>query len=378
MIVTGEASGDLHGANLVRAMLKRNPLLSFTGMGGSEMATAGVNLLCDAGKVSVVGVAEVVSRLPDIFKAQHILKKQLACSQPDLLIIIDLPDFNLMLAKKAKQLGVPVFYYICPQVWAWRSGRTKTILKRVDTAGVILPFEEKFLRDRGVEASYVGHPLLDTVEISENRDVFLKRLSISHDSVCIGLLPGSREREISTLLPIFLEAAKLLQEKIDKKITFLIPLASTITETELNKHGVEEYSQYLDIHVVSENRYNMMAACNTVVAASGTVTLELALLNTPMVVTYRLSPLSYFLGNLLVKLKHFSLVNLIAEREIVPELLQDEVTPEKIALLLHELSFDQEKRSQLLDGLGTVRKVLGGKGASDKAASLALEMISNN
>lgn len=377
MIVTGEASGDLHGANLVKAMLRQNPSLSFVGMGGEELAGAGVEILFDAKKVSVVGVAEVVSHLPDIFKAQNLLKKHLTESPPDLLIIIDLPDFNLMLAKKAKKLGIPVFYYICPQVWAWRSGRVKTIAKLVDTAGVILPFEEAFFRKRGVEANYVGHPLLDTVDVTENRTEFLQRYAINENSTCIGLLPGSRIREISFLLPTFLEGAKILQERVENRLTFLVPLASTITEAELLQHGIEKYRKYIDIHIVKSARYNMMASCDSVVAASGTVTLELALLNTPMVVTYKLSPFTYMLGKLLVKLDYFSLVNLIAEKEIVPELLQDQVTPEAIASMLNELTFNKEKRKTVVDGLAFVRELLGSKGASDKAASLALNMLKN-
>ena len=377
MIVTGEASGDLHGANLVKAMLERNPTLSFVGMGGEELAAAGVKLLFDAKKVSVVGVAEVVSHLPDIYTAQKVLKEHLVHSPPDLLIIIDLPDFNLLLAKKAKQLGIPVFYYICPQVWAWRTGRVKTIAERVDAVGVILPFEEKFLRDRGVAAEYVGHPLLDTVRISGTRAAFLEKHGIKPEARCIGLLPGSRAREITFLLPVFLEAALLLQRQVAERLTFLVPLASTISEQELLAQGLDTYRSQLDIRIIKGERYDLMAACESVVAASGTVTLELALLDIPMVVTYKLSPISYVLGKLLVKLKHFSLVNLIAEKEVVPELLQRQVRPETISAMLHALTYNDQKRAEIQRGLAVVRQRLGGEGASARAAELALTMLNS-
>jgi len=375
MIVTGEASGDLHGANLVRAMRKCDESLTFVGMGGEEMSAAGVELLFDAGKVSVVGVAEVVSHLPDIFRAQKVLKKYLADFRPDLLIIIDLPDFNLILARFAKKLGIKVFYYICPQVWAWRSGRVKTIRERVDTVGVILPFEESFFRERGVVANYVGHPLLDTVHVSKNRAEFLEHYGIPSNQRCVGLLPGSRKKEVSSLMPTFLAAARQLQEINNERLTFLVPLASTITEQDLFSSEVNAYSKDIDIRIIRGDRYNLMAACECVVAASGTVTLELALLNVPMVVTYRLAPLTYRLGRLLIKLQHFSLVNLIAGKEVVPELLQDEVQPEAIAEHLQSFLLQSEKRDEVLKELAKVRDKLGTHGASERAAQLALHML---
>ena len=381
MIVTGEASGDLHGSNLVKAMQQKCSDLSFAGMGGEELEAAGVEILFDAKKVSVVGVSEVVSHLADIFAAQRILRRFLAEKRPDLLIIIDLPDFNLMLAKAAKKLGIPVFYYICPQVWAWRSGRVKTIAQRTDRVGVILPFEEKYLKDRGVEAEYVGHPLLDSVHADLSRAEFLKKHSLIHkegeDDGCrlIGLLPGSRSKEIAFLLPTFLQAAERLQKNSKQRLIFLLPLASTISEEELNAQGIREYQQKLDLHVIRGDRYNLMAACDAVVAASGTVTLELALLNTPMVVTYRLAPLTYFLGTLLIDIKYFSLVNLIAESEVVPELLQKEVCPENIADQLQGLLEDESKMQDMLNGLAAVRNLMGGAGASVKAADLALKLL---
>lgn len=375
MIVTGEASGDLHGANLLRAMRHRDPALTFCGMGGDELASLGMEILFDARKVAVVGVFEVFSHLGDILRAQKILKTRMKEHPPALLIIIDLPDFNLLLAKKAKKLGIPVFYYITPQVWAWRSGRVRTIGQRVDKAGVILPFEEDFFKKRGVAAEYVGHPLLDSVKISDSVGGICTRYRIDPSCRRVGILPGSRKKEISALFPIFLEAARVLQRQSPEKIVFLLPLASTISERDLHCNGFAGMAEELDIRIIRENRYDVMAACEAVMAASGTVTLELALLDVPMVVAYRFSPLTYQVGRMLVKLRHFSLVNLIAGDEVVPELLQDEVTPENIAWNIHSFLNDRKIREKMLLGLEDVRMRLGEKGASERAANLALQML---
>ncbi len=375
MIVTGEASGDLHGANLVRALRSKIPDLQFCGMGGAELESLGVEILFDAAKVSVVGVFEVFSHLKDIWFAQRVLRQRLMQDPPDLLILIDLPDFNLILAKKAKKLGIPVFYYIGPQLWAWRSGRVKTIKTRVDKIGVILPFEEEFYCKRGVSAQYVGHPLLDTVKISTTKEEFYKQQDISPGTQCIGLFPGSRKREVSSLLPIFLSAAEIIQKNSPKKIVFFIPRASTIGNQEFAAAGLDRYKELLDIRIVEQERYNMMAACDAVVTASGTITLELAILEIPMVVVYKLSPLTYQLGKRLIKIDFFSLVNLIAGYAAVPELLQHEVTAEKIAEELTEISTLPAKKQKMQQALKEVRAKLGEKGASEKAATAALQLI---
>lgn len=379
MIVTGEASGDLHGANLVRALRAQCTEISFCGMGGTELASLGVEILCDADKVSVVGITEVFSHLKDIFTALSILKRRMISDPPDLLIIIDLPDFNLILAKKAKKLGIPVFYYIAPQVWAWRSGRVRTIKRRVDKLGVILPFEENYFKQKGVDTEYVGHPLLDTVKTTLTRDDFLQKYDIGADQRCIGLLPGSRKKEIITLLPYFLGAAELLQknEKKLNSLVFLIPQASTITRKDLDDAGLADCQEQLNIKVITDDRYNMMSVCDGAVAASGTVTLELAILKIPMVVVYKLTNITYFLGRLLVKLDHFSLVNLIAGKTAVPELLQHEVTAANIAQKLATLIGETEEREQTLSDLQEVRTRLGEKGASQKAATVAQELLYN-
>lgn len=380
MILAGEASGDLHGARLVSAMQKIRPELSFFGMGGRELKGVGVDVLFDSKKIAVVGIAEIITHLPDLLAARKILRSAIAQKNPALVILIDFPDFNLMLAKYAKNLGIPVFYYITPQVWAWRSGRVKTIAARVDRIGVILPFEEQFFRDRGLEARYVGHPLLDSVKKNMKPGAFRRQHKIDSGKLCIGLLPGSRKKEISRLLPVLLQSATLLQKRHsgNKEMVFVIPLASTISEEDLRHNGLDEYGKELDIRLIRENRHDMMASCDAAVVVSGTVTLEMALLDTPMIVIYKVSGFTYRVGRMLVNkdLKGFSLVNLIANREVVPELLQDEVNPERIASELASLLFDAERRSIMLEGLREVRQRMGGAGASKKAAKLALEILS--
>ena len=375
MVIAGEASGDLHGANLIRAMKDFRPHLTFCGMGGTEMAAAGAEILFEAAKISVVGFFEVITHLKDILSAQKTLRDRLNISPPALLILIDFPDFNLLLARKAKKLGIPIFYYISPQVWAWRPGRVKTIARLVDRIGVILPFEEEFYRARGVQATYVGHPLLDTVTSTIPREHFCERHNVSPGDKLIGILPGSRIKEVKRLLPVFLEAATRLQSKSDDTLIFLVPCAPTLHRQDLLENGIAAYQNSLNVIIVDEQRYAMMAVCDAVIAASGTVTLELLLLDTPMVVAYRLSPLTLMLGKALVDINYFSLVNLIGDAMIVPELLQDEANPERISDELFNLLYDEAVRQRTSDGFQLVRQRLGSKGASHRAAHLAFELL---
>lgn len=376
MIVAGEASGDMHGANLVRAMHQLAPGLRFCGMGGSELARAGVELLCDAAKLAVVGAVEVLSHLGDILRARRSLIERLRSHRPALLILIDYPDFNLLLARKAKQLSIPVFYYISPQVWAWRSGRVKTIKRLTDRVAVILPFEQAYYARHGMQVDFVGHPLMDSVQPRFSPDQFKAHHNIEPKRPVVGLLPGSRRKEIASLLPDFLAAAGRIADK-HPQTTFLLPQAPTVSRTLLEQHGLTAWQQQLDIRVITEDRYSMMAACDAAVAASGTVILELALLGTPTVAAYRTSPHTYWLGRLLIRnLRFFTLVNLIGERAILPELLQDAVTPERMAQEVTTLLDNEQARAEMLAGMAEVRQRLGGEGASNRAAAIALSLLS--
>jgi len=373
MIVAGEASGDMHGANLIKAMRDQAPGLSVCGMGGPELIAAGMTPLYDAAKLSVVGLSEVFSHIGDIRAALQLLTKRLADEPPDLLILIDLPDFNLMLAKKAKKLGVSIYYYISPQVWAWRSGRINKIKRLVNKVAVILPFEKEFYAQRGMEVDFVGHPLIDSVKTTKNKAEFLNDQQLDpQNRKIIGILPGSRRKEVSTMLPIFLETARILEKKFGKML-FLVPVAATLDDSVFEEAGLSESG--LDVRLIRGNRYELMSACDVVLAASGTVTLELAILNIPMVVAYRVSTLSHLVGHRLIKVRFASLVNIIADREVVPELLQDDATSEKISRKIIYLLESTEARAQMKKELLEVTSQLGEPGASARAASLALTMV---
>ncbi len=372
MIVAGEASGDLHGANLVKALRGLMPGLAVCGMGGEAMRDQGVEILYDAARMAVVGVVEVLSHFGDIRAAQRTLLGRLRTAPPDLLILIDYPGFNLWLAKRAKRLGIPILYYISPQVWAWHESRVKTIRRLVDRVAVILPFEEAFYRERGVTVDFVGHPLLDSVTSREPRAEFLARHGIDPGATVVGLLPGSRRKELAGLLPDFLAAAGRLASR-HKNLVFLLPLAPGLAHADLDVHGLGEAR--VPVTVVRGDRYELMAACDAVLAASGTVTLELAILGVPLVAAYRIAPFTYWLGRKLVKVRYMTLVNLVVDRLVVPELLQDQVTPDALADAITPLLFDATARAAMLAGFAELREQLGGPGASLRAARLALDLI---
>ena len=372
MISTGEASGDLHGASLISAIKRLAPDVEVCGIGGKALQGQGVELLHDVSGLAVTGFIEVFSHLSDIRAAKNAMEQRLKEWRPNLLILIDYPDFNFMLAKKAKRLAIPILYYISPQVWAWRSGRAKKISRLVDRMAVILPFEQEFYRQKQIKVDFVGHPLLDSVKPTCSRKEFLKRHVLSRDGARVGILPGSRKKEISFILPVFLDAAKRLYDW-RKDLVFLLPLAPTLTRADLEKNGLDDCG--LDIKVISGNRYDLMAACDAVMAASGTVTLELAVLNIPMVVSYRTSRLTYFLGRRLIKVQFASLVNLVAGKEVVEELLQDDAQPNKIADAVMRILKDKRKSNRMREQLDDVCKQLGKPGASDRTAQLAMELI---
>jgi lipid-A-disaccharide synthase len=370
LIIAGEASGDLYGGNLVKAIRTVDPSIYFLGVGGSHMKEAGVRLLRHAEEMAVVGLPGA-KRLLTIFEAFREVSASLTHWRPDLTILIDYPEFNLMVAGRAKRHGIPVMYYVSPQIWAWRSGRINTIRSRVDRMVVILPFEEKLYQEAGVKVSFVGHPLLDLIALEDEEGSPCRRYGKNGSSQLIGLLPGSRSSEVSRLLPVMLDMAAILLDMIPK-VHFLVPLAPTISREQIAPYLK---GRNLPLTVVTDSTHEVIRACEMIVAASGTVTLEAAIMGTPLVVVYKVNPLTYWLGKRLVKVNHVALANIIAGEIVAPELIQHEVTPERIARESMKILNDHGRKEWIKRRLQDVREELGTPGASDKAAAIALELM---
>lgn len=376
MIVAGEASGDLHAANLIGQMRRQyhSRQIDFLGIGGREMKQAGVDIIVEASRLSVVGITEVFVRLPDILRGMSTAKNALFQKKPDLLIIIDFPDFNLRLAAHAKKAGVPVFYYITPQVWAWRQSRIKTIKDRVDQAAVIFPFEEKLFQQHDVPATFVGHPLLDGEydHLPESESDKPKPQDMP-DTITIALLPGSRNKEVQRHLPVMLAACKIINRQLPST-RFLISCAHSVDAEHLAQLTDAAYGQ-IPFKLVPGKVGRVLEKSDLAIAVSGTVTLEAALFAVPMIIIYRVSALSYLLARMLISVPHFSLVNIVAEKEIAPELLQSEVNAKNIATHICNLATDSERYQAMKDNLWDLRDKLGGPGASARAAKIALDML---
>lgn len=371
MIIAGEASGDLHGSNLVREMKKQDPDIVFHGVGSRRMSEIGVQLLADASEISVVGATEVLTHLPALYRVYAKLKRFLKEERPALLILIDFPDFNLLLAKAAKKLGIPVLYYISPQVWVWRKGRIKKIARLVKAIIVVFPFEVPLYRDAGVDVRFVGHPLTDEVRSAYSQSEARTQLGLEPDKCTVALLPGSRNKEISSLLPDMLVAAGLLKMKFPD-LQFILPLAHTLSaDFVLNFIRQAE----VPVHMVDGRVYDALRASDAAIVTSGTATLETGLMGVPLVIIYRVSWLSYWIGRMLVYVENVGLVNIVAGKRIAPELIQHEATPQKIADVIANLLTDPEAHRRMQDDLMALRARLGSAGASSRAASVALEFL---
>jgi len=372
MIIAGEASGDLHGSHLVRAIRDKHMNVFFYGIGGPLLKAAGVRVFIDASELAVVGITEALANARRLLKGMRTAKRVLRILHPDLLILIDFPDFNLQVAREAKKLGIPVLYYIGPQIWAWRQGRVNKIKKLVDHMAAILPFEKPFFEKAHVPATFVGHPLLDTDRFG---DIRFSEHTI-HDAPIIGLLPGSRAGEIHRHLPVMLETAQVLSKQI-KKVVFILSVAPMV-----DKRAVENILQKKrkDIEIVIETGdvKHIFAKSHVVVTASGTVTLEAAIAGIPSVVIYRLSFMSYWLAKALIQVDFICLVNLIAGKCVYPELIQSEASPKQIAEKVVEIISDSGKRDQIRQDLLAVREALGGPGASQRVADIALNMFNSS
>lgn len=369
MIIAGEASGDLHGAHLVRAMRAFNPDLDFFGIGGNALRQVGVHLMVDNSQLAVVGILEPFLKFKIILSALRIAKEGLRRIRPALLIVIDFPDFNLHVATAAKKLSIPVMYYISPQVWAWRTGRVKKIKNVVDHMVVIFPFEVDFYKKSKVPVTFVGHPLLDSMTSGTSRE---KKEYLKGDSLMIGLLPGSRNGEVARLLPTMVQVADILSEQLPS-VRFAIPLASSVDRT-MVEAIVEEGTAARPL-ILHDGLRDVLDEAALVITASGTVTLEAAIAGTPMIIVYKVSPLSYWLGKRLIRVKHIGMANLVAGRPIVPELIQHEASAEKIARRALHMLRDEKGLDEIRRQLRHVAQSLGTSGASKRAAEVAIKLL---
>ena len=373
MIIAGETSGDHHGARLVTELAKKAPGFHFCGIGGPQMRTAGVEILVDAGQLSVVGITEVASRLPAILREAARIKRDMIRQPPDLLILIDFPDFNLHMARFAGKNNIRVLYYISPQIWAWRRSRIRKIKQWVDHMAVILPFEADFYQSWQVPVTFVGHPLLDHYAEQSRPAAAGLPSSPSGNRAVVGLLAGSRRSEIERNLPVMLSAAGRLARRM-ADIDFIVSVAPGIDE-EWIRQWTRPWQDRLNLTLQSGPIAEVLEQCTLVVAASGTVTLEAAIFGVPMVIMYRISNLSYLIGRMLVNVEHIGLANIIAGKRVVPELIQKQARPETIAETVFRLLSDSAALEELRRQLRGVRAMLGTPGASERTAAIALSLM---
>jgi lipid-A-disaccharide synthase len=367
LIVAGESSGDLHGGNLIRAAGQVDPQLSFFGVGGKRMEQAGCRLIFPSDELSVMGLVEVVGQFPRLLARFQQLKRVLQGSdRPELLVLIDFPDFNLRLAKVAKRAGIPVLYYISPKVWAWRPGRARTIAARVDRLALIFPFEERIYRGLGVRAEYVGNPLLDEFAAAEPTGELRGKLGLSAAAQVVGIFPGSRQSELKYIFPTLLATARLLQRN-RPELEFLLPVAASLSRTDFEE---KLRGSGLKIHLVQENIYEVGAACDAVLSVSGTVTLQLSLAGTPHAILYKVSPLTYAIGRRLIKLEHAGLTNIIAGKTVAREFIQDAATPQALSEEIDRLLTDVDYATGIKAELARVRTLMGEPGCSLKVARM--------
>jgi lipid-A-disaccharide synthase len=368
MFSAGEVSGDMHGAELAAALRDIEPDIRMIGFGGSQMEAAGVELCRNMQDYNVMGFWEVFCNLRRMFRLRDVLLQAMQREKPDLLVLIDYPDFNWRLAKRAKAAGIPVFSYIPPSVWAWRKGRAKMVAETAVQIAAIFPFETKAYRDAGAAIEFVGNPLVDTVKPSMTREAAAEYFALDPGKHNVLLLPGSRQQEIMLLLPEMLKAAKLLIIK-QPDTEFFLPAAPGVSRDLL-----EMFIQKSGIHVQikTDCTYDLMNLCEVAIATSGTVILETALMGLPTVVLYKMSPISYFIGSMLIHVANFSLPNIIAGERIQPELLQDEVKAERIAEETLRFYRNRDEAACVKEKLKKIREQLGAPHAAKRAANLIL------
>jgi lipid-A-disaccharide synthase len=372
LLSCGEPSGDMYAGALTRELRSLAPGVAVAGLGGPELAAAGAELLADYRGLAVTGLTEAIAKVPRSFRLVQTLVKWARDERPHALVAIDFPDFNFPLARRVRKLGIRVVYYVGPQIWAWRPGRLKTIRRVADRMLVIFPFEEAIYRRGGVPVEFVGHPLVDLAKPSAPREPFLRGLGLAPQAPTVAILPGSRPNEVSRILPDLVAAAGRIRSAV-AGAQFVIARAPSLDD---HLFDVVKERGLAPAEVVAGDTDAVLASADVALTASGTATVQTAIHDTPMVIVYRLSPLTYGLGRRLVKLETFGMVNLIAGERIVPELIQDRFTPEAVADEAISMLTDPARAAHVREGLARVRARLGGPGASRRAAQAILEVIS--
>ena len=371
LIVSGEPSGDLHASNLVRDLKSLDPGLKFFGIGGELSGKAGVDIVFDITRLALVGVVEVIKHLSVVKQAHDAVMARIEAEKPDLAILVDYPGFNLKIAVDLAGRGIPVAYYISPQVWAWGRQRIRIIKKCVKKVVVLFKFEEELYLAHGIDAEFVGHPILDVVKVTSPKDEVFRKYGLSGEKKTIAMLPGSRESEIKTILPILADAARIISDKVGNS-QFVISKhpgrAASIYEESLKGAS-------FDYRFVEGDLHNIVAASDFAIVASGTATLETAILGTPLVIVYKANLLTYLLYKLVITIPFLGIVNIIAGKEVAPEFLQFDMTPKKIAGKVIEILSHPDKLSAMRAELAMVRSSLGSPGASLRAAHAILKLL---
>jgi lipid-A-disaccharide synthase len=368
LIIAGEASGDLHGAGVVRELKKHDPGISIFGIGGDKMQSAGMDLIYHIRELSFMGFLEVVQHLPLIRSVEKTLDAILKFRRPDVVLLIDYPGFNLRFAKVAHRYGVKIVYYISPQVWAWNPGRVAKMKGIIDKMLVVFPFEVDIYREKGIDVEFVGHPLLEVLTEPQDRKGFFKRYGLDAQKPVVGLIPGSRKQEIERIFPAMIGAARLLNRQFGTQA--LVGVAPSL-ESDYIKSFLREDNL---IQCVDHATYDIMGNVDVAIVTSGTATLETGFFRTPMIVVYKTSAMTYFIGRMLVKIKNIGLVNIVAGGKIVPELLQGDVKPDTLASMAAELLTDENRRKEISSRLGVIRERLGTPGASKRVADVLISM----
>ncbi len=371
MIVAGESSGDLHGSEIASRLSRSNNDIYCVGMGSQKMRESGVELLFDCASIAVVGLWEVLTHWSDIKRAMRKLENHIIQSPPDLLLLIDYQEFNLRLARFAKQRGIKVLFYVSPQLWAWRKGRIKKFANIIDMMAVIFPFEVKYFEGSSIPVRYVGHPLTNKVTATVDRQSTLIQYRLNSDNPVVGLLPGSRRSEIQRILPILLDTAKLLALQIPG-IQFILPIAHTSLLPAIQKMINEKN---INIRLIEENRYNAINTCSAVIVASGTATLEVALLGIPMAIVYRVAPLTYAILSRMISIPFIGLANIVAGQQVAKEYVQGNAEPEGIASEIKELLLNDTYADQARVRLELVKSKLGESDGIEGISNLVLEML---